>query len=90
MAGGVSYLTENPKKIIKFVSFCQTTSLATPAQCVSVSNTRKSRRSLISSCAVIYCALQQEENMRRELYPPQAILISLHVKKTGLGFQIEN
>ena len=67
MTGGVSYLTEKQKKIIKFVSFCQTT--ATPAQCVPVSNTKKSRRSLISSCAVNYCALQQEENMGRELYP---------------------
>ena len=41
MTGGVSYLTEKPKKIIKFVFFCQTTSLATPAQCVPVSNTKK-------------------------------------------------
>ena len=38
MTGGVSYLTEKPKKIIKFVFFCQTTSLATPAQCVPVFN----------------------------------------------------
>ena len=38
MTGGVSYLTEKPKKIIKFVFFCQTTSLATPAQCVPLFN----------------------------------------------------
>ena len=87
MTGGVSYLTKKQKKkFIKFVSvFVRLQRLLLQRNACLYLTRKKSRRGLISSCAVIYSVLRsfrdhikmrtskQEENMGRELLAPQAI-----------------